>query len=543
VSEEGRGVWLLELQIGGRLLRYATRDVTVTDGRDRTYRYKGGLADLSLTLDGLQEQTGLAITDRAVDWALLVRRGEALTRGQATLRYWVPGELLERALVALEGVLSDPEYGDPGKPHRLSLTLLADSGSDRLYPSEQARVDTSTWRRAPTGDTYDEQIEGAIYPTVFGYPGESDLVVDPPVAATPALLVLWDQAALATSYLLLGYGRLDCVGGQAYLRDRTDESGVGYASDWLDVIEDVDDLGQVVTLAACAGVVQARPGHEYYFGLSSAAGKGGGTKVADRSRVASTLTDVAIFCLRYSGRQVDLQAQEGERSKFDRYQIDGQLNERLELVPWFEGELAPHFPLVRARTPHGIYWRWLNWWATAADATLHLDADAGRVVRASSIREDDGSVLNSFTLEFQLNQGNLGARRTLTAEYSAPVPWWAHPDVLDDDRIVGSPACARSQAVYGLREAAVEQSDFIWKESTALAILQHRAVRDSFPRRPVRYTGPVRELRHLTRGDIVTVTDSEVHLDRVVAMVDGVELGGGRLATVALELLDPRRLG
>lgn len=536
--------WLLDLEVSGQVLRYATRDVTVTDTRGISYVYRAGLDDFSMAIDGLQESQGVAVTDRVVDWALLAHRGANLGRARATLRYWDPGQLLEAAIVALDGTLVEPEYGDPGAPARLVGTVKADATTDRLYPSEQARVDTSTWDRDASNDTYDEGIEGAYYPTVFGYPGEGDAVVDPPVPAMPALLVKWNQSALDTGYLLLGYGALECVGGQAYVRDVTADSGVGLHQEWLDVISMTDGLGQVVTVAEVpnGSGVEDRPGHAYYFGLSSAAGKGGGSLVPGGTSPIETLTDVALFVLRNSGRQVDLLAQEAERVYLDRYRVDGLLTELLELIPWFEGDLLPLFPIARARSKRGIYWRFLNWWAAETDARMHLDADRGQVVRTSSVREPEESIANHFTIEFQLNQDRTGARRTLTDKSERPLPWWERPDLEDDDRIIGSPVLARSQAVYDVRQAELIRSDFIWKESTAVSILEHFAVRDAFPRRPVTYVGLARELMHLQRGDIVTVTDSAVHFSSEVAMVDGVELSSSRLGTVALEVLDRRRL-
>lgn len=536
-------LWLLDLEIAGQVMRYALRDEVVTDVRGQRYIYRSGLADFSMTLDGLQESQGLAITDRTVDWALLARRGANVGRAKAVLRYWDPGQVLEGAIVALLGTAVEPEYGSPDAPDTLTLTLKADATTDRIYPSEQARVDTSTWDRDSSADTYDEQIEGAVYPTVFGYPGEGDAVVDPPVPAMPALLVKWNGSALDTGYLLLGNGTLDCVGGQAYVRDVTADSGAGLHQEWLDVIETTDNMGQVVTVAEVppgSGVAD-RPGHAYYFGLSRDTGRGGGTLLPDSSAVLQTLADVCLFALRNSGRQVDLRAQEAERIFLDRYSIDGMLNDFVELVPWLEGELMPLFPIVRARTRHGIYWRFLNWWATDADAQQHLDADLRQVVRTSSVREPESSIANWFAIEFQLNQDRTGARRTLTGKAERPVPWWDHPEGLDDDRIVGSPVCARSQAVYDLRQADVIRTAYVWKETTAISILEHLAIRDAFPRRPVTYVAPAREVMHLQRGDVVTVTDSEVHFDRDVALVDGIQLSGGRLATVALEVLDRRR--
>ncbi len=543
-AEVGTGTWLLDLDVAGQVLRYSTRDVVVSDTRGIRYVYRSGLGAFSMSLDGLQESQGLAVTDRGVDWALLARRGANLGRARGVLRYWEPGDLLEGAMVVLAGDLADPEYGDPDQPARLTGTLRAGAARDRIYPPEQAAITTSTWSRSPApGSTYDDVGEGMPYPTVFGYPGEDDEVVDPPVPVVPGVLVEQDPAALAPDALLLGYGALDCVGGEVFVR-HIEATDSGWAEEWCEVVARTDLLGQTVTVAVLeegAGAYGSL-GHTYYVGYSRASGKGGGSLRPDRTGPIETLTDVALFVLRNSGREVDLQAQEAERGRLDRYRIDGMLSERVELVPWFEGEILPMFPITRARTQRGIYWRFLNWWAGKTDAVMILDADRREVQRASSIREPEGAILNHFTIDYQLGGYGGAARRTLTAEYGRPLPWFEHPDLLPDARVIGSPILARSQSVYGVREADPVVTEWVWKSTTAAQILQHLAVRDAFPRRPVSYTGDARRLRCLSRGDIVLVTDSAVHLDEAVAMVASVELGTGRLATVSLELLDPRRL-
>ncbi len=539
-----RHAWLLDLQVGGQVLRYATRAVEVLDHRGVSRLYRAGLVDLGLTLDGLEEGTGLAVVDREVSWPELAAQGEALERARAELRHWTEGETIEEARLALVGGVEEPEYGDPDAPERLSLTLRVDDGLDRSWPSPSERVDTSTWARNPSGTTYDEGIEGAVYPTIFGYPGAGDTPTTTPRCCIPAPLVDWNNGALYTKRLLLARGRLDCVGGVILVAD-VDDPTVGVAYEDQSVIVDTDQLGQAVTLAevpAGAGV-QGDLGHAHYVGYSSDTGRGGGSPRHDGQGVMATLADVALFCLRGSGRVVDLQAQEAEREHLEVYSIDGALTEEVQLVPWFESTLMPLFPLVRARTSTGMYWRRVNYGATITDALTHLDADRGEVRRASSIRSPRGSVYNHFTISYRLVGSRPGARRTLTAEAEQVLPWWLTPDLISDARIAGSPACSRSQSAYGPRPAPAISTAYVWKTATASGILAQRALRDTFPRRAVSYTGPTSELRHLRAGDVVAVTDSEAGFARAVALVAAVALSASRQALVALEVLDPRRLG
>lgn len=542
----GSATWLLDLQVGGRVLRYATREVVVTDVRGREYLYRSGLADFEMMLDGEQEAQGFLVSDRGIDWPQIVADGENLDRATAILRHWEPGELLEGAMVVLSGEVTEPEYADPLAPDVFVGTIQAGIEVDRLYPSEQMEVSAATWPRDIAVQTYDESIDGAYYPTIFGYPGEGDTATTTPTPCVPGLLVNWQPGALASSYLLIGWGELDVAGGNVYVRDITgpDDPAVGWEQEMLATTTDTDDLGQKVTLVTVptgAGV-NGDLGHEYYVGFSRTTGWGGGTTIPGGSRPIQTLQDVALFVQRYSGRTVDIQAQEAEAPHFEGYRIDGYLNDRLTLLPWFESQILPLFPMVRARTQKGLHWRFVNWWASEKDAKTHLDADKGQVVRASALKTTLDQVRNRFSIGFQYAAGKVGARRTLTNEAEAVVPWWESPLLLADDRIVGSPTLARSQSLYGLREEAMIEAQFVWSQTTAAAILHYRAVRDAFPRRTVMYEGRADELRWLQKGDVVTVTDSGAALSRAVALVDSVRLSSSRRVAVSLSLLDPRRL-
>lgn len=544
----GNGLWLLDLVIGGRTLRYATKRTTVLDRFGVGYLYQAGLQDFEIALDGLEEQQAVSVLDFGVDWPALAAAGHALELARATLRRLEPGQLLESARIVLIGQTDEPEYGDPETPALLTVGVFANLGTDRTWPAPSERVDQTTWAYSAdlSATTYDQGTEGAIYATIFGFPGEGDTTTTEPIATVPAILVDWDQGALYTRRLLIARGELACVGGVVRVVDEDDEaSGFGYAVEDENVVVDTDLLGQTVTLVEIppgAGV-QGILGHKYYVGLSRDTGRGGGSSVPGIGSPLSTLADVALFCGRNSGRIFDERAQEIERVYLDNYRIDGVLNNEVQLVPWFESEIMPLFPIARTRSSQGMYWRFVNWWAQPADAREIIDTSKGEWRRVTSIRSPTDSVRNYFTIDFQLRDDRPGARRILTALSEQVLPWWYNPDMISDVRIAGTSALGASQTLYGLREAEPISSAYLWKETTASRSLHYRAVRDSFARRPVSYQGPARTIAHLRPWDPVIVNDAQVSLSNAVGLVRAVRLSSDRLAQVDLEILDPRRLG
>jgi len=494
------------------------------------------------------------------------------------LRWWREDDLFERARTVLSGVLRDPEIGDPTAMGQLVGTIAAVTGTS-AYWAQQAQVGLATWIYEPTGDAiYDDTIEGAVYPIVFGYPGYHESAnpnegTGPAVGfllipAVPALLVRFDgTTGLGGSALLVAMGPTEASRNflrtghgtvRVYCPDIDGGSYFGFAYEALNVRERSDLLGQSLSFVEF-GVdtipdphpIQPILGAHYYTawgppefdgtdhagggtivpGPSAGAGRAGSSTAAPTPLRA--LTDVAVFVLRNSGRVVDLRAQEAERDRLDSYAIDGFVNSNVQWVPWFEQNLGKLFPIVRRTGPRGIYYAHVNWWAAATDAVAVLVAVFNGVQRASALKASSfASIRNRFTLDY--------ARNALNGAYTARMILGPEGGVLDptlelDGRVVGSPRCAASVATYGLAEADPVQSPFVWSDQQAVGILEYWARRDADLHWFASYTGP--DFGDLRTGQVVTITDDEVGLDRAVAIVNGITLSGGRTQMLNLEIL------
>jgi hypothetical protein len=541
------GQWLLDLSVGGVVYRYSTSAADVRTASGRVLSYLAGLADFELRLDGLEESQGLEVLDLRQSWALLAARGDGLDRQSAVLRYWESGDEIERARLVIDGVVDTPEYGEPNSPGRLVFTLQVPD-LDQLFPDAQAVVDTTTFVNTTNVEVIDDQVVGAVYPYVFGYPGHREGSDDPDIfPAVPALLVKYNAVTGAgESRLLIGAGTMDVAHRSALVTlwdsDETDGAILDFANQTETAQLGQDLLGRTYSFIEFTIAAPIAPvvGHHYYTSYTPSAG--GGLLLPDRSGPIRSLTDVAIWVLRNSGRQVDLQAQETQRDQLDRFSVDGYLNQRLALLPWFEQQLQPLFPIVRVRGPKGIYYRHVDWSATRTSARAQLSADTGEVRRASSLTTVRDALANQFTLEYAQSPqtGGYYGRRVLAPQSGLSAVPSSDPSLLYapvlDERIIGAPLCARSEAKYGPIERDVVQTPFLWSDLTAVQVLQYWSALDCFPRRFVDYTGA--NLAGFVRGDIVTITDAEVGLDRAVALVDAVTLSGQRLVTLSLEILD-----
>lgn len=103
----------------------------------------------------------------------------------------------------------------------------------------------------------------------------------------------------------------------------------------------------------------------------------------------------------------------------------------------------------------------------------------------------------------------------------------------------GSPLCAISQARYGVRSDTL-QTRFVYDRGTAERVLQMRALAYALAVRTVDYEVPEGQYLHLERGHVVTITDAEVSLDAVVALVREVQVDGSGTMGIRLQLLGGR---
>jgi hypothetical protein len=574
----GSGQWLLDFTIGGRLYRYSTSRAEVVDASGRTLLYLSGLVPFELGAGGALDEQGFQVIDNAADWCGLAARGIRFEGGAATLRWWRTGDSFERAYTVIDGVLRDPELGDPEAMGSLVASVIAITGADVSF-APQSTVSRTTWIYEPTGDAiYDDSIEGATYPLVFGYPGyhetanpsegsgpvsAGDALLIPAVPALlvrydgttgaggSALLVAWGGTEASVNFLRTGKGTV-----RVYCPDIDGGTFFGFAYEVLDVQERADLLGQLVSFVEF-GIdtipdphpIQPFLGFHYYTAWGppefDVDDHGGGGIVSARKtpggagpntagpKPIRALTDVALFILRNSGRTVDLLAQEAERDRLDSYAVDGFLNEDVQLLPWFEQNIRRLFPIVQRTGPRGIYYGFVNWWATAVEAIAVLVAGNNGVRRSSSLKTAGfASIRNRFTLDY--------ARNAMNGAYTARMILGPEDGVLDpglelDGRVVGDPRCAASVANYGLIDADAVQSSFVWSDQQAAKILQHWSQRDTEGHSFVSYTGP--NFGDLRPGAVVTITDAEVGLDRAVALVNGVVLSGARLQALDLEVI------
>jgi hypothetical protein len=506
-------VWLLDLDIGGRIYRFASKKVEVVDVAGLAYSYDSGLGELTIGLDdGAATKTVALTLQTGVDWALIKARGQTLELQRGVLRRWFTGQTLERATVVIVGLTEGPQYGAKEDPFLFSL-VRSPIRDSKIIPDPQATVDFSTFPRPTTGFSIADKAEGASYPVIIGAPGHNPKAVLP-TSAVPALLADF-QVGLIQSTLLIADGKIaatSCTLNNATLHNfstvrtvQSREDNLGRTYSFVDFIGAFPQLGG--------------EGDEYYVGFQDDATYGGGAK--HRGKMVRGAGDVIRFLLEeHSNIEYDRGRFEAMADWLNRFKIDGYINAPQQAWSWIETEILRWLQVVPVEGVDGLYLTPVRYGATRQDARMWLSTfgSSRNVKREGPITTIREAIFNEFTFEYRKIRGadKYLDRRILSAD-PGNLAGVAFPGVTDS-RIYASYLCRRSQADYQVRPWR-GASGSIWDDTTAGLILQGMAERYAFPKRAARYVGGL-ELEVLERGDVVLLNDDELHLVDHICLVE-----------------------
>ena len=517
------GFFILEIDTGGEVLRYGTQSAQITDAAGVTHWYREGLQPLSVTVGGQLDSIGVTVDDAAARWALIVARGGALERRPAVLRRYHVGQVLEDATEVIAGLTVDAEYAAPGALQRLTVSIETRAIDQGSVPPAAAVVGSETFGNS------DPRIDGAVFPVVIGRPGYTAASVDAR-PATPALLV----ELSSNERVLIAYGSTHAysAGETVTIYDYTDSDNVSSGSGVVALYYDTAGQAYSAVLDGAVSGVNTKEGGEYWVGWS-----GGGVADNDGS-VLRGLGSVLLYLMQTFAPQIQIDrgAMESEAVYLDNFKIDTVINDTTAPLEYIRRALVPVFPIREVRGPNGLYFRAENWLANQSDAIGLLSADSRQVARASSVRSGGGPIANEITLKYRYERLSTYTRlRTLGARHGV----WAYPGAPTDPRVLSSLTCATSQAVYGLHSKTIETAA-IWEDATAVAVLQHLSAKMAHPKRRVTITGGAL-LESFPPGAVIAYTDSELHCDQAIALVDSVTMSAGETALNLILLDDPIR--
>lgn len=517
---EGRAgfVYLLELRWASRVFRWTSGEAVDVTSDGGTLHYRGGLpidwtdgSDV-LAIDSEQRSIsfdGLPMPDE-VDVAELVEAGHDLAAAVGEVSVWVSGRTYEERIVLLEGRALAPTYG--GKDEPIALTL-----EERLYDDASTLIPTSARVTPETWPNADPAMFGRAYPLVVGKPGryvEAD-GTDGKTTGSPALLV-----DVAAKRLLVAGHRTNAT------MVRIINTSKGEARD-ESIILTTDGLGREVTIIDGSGTgLSIVEGDEYWVRWDN-----GEALVGEEStQPIRQAGDVLRYVLQRSTIRLDRGALASVIGYLNRYRLDFYVDDpEVSAWDWLVDNVLPLLPVSVVGGPRGLRPVLFRWDARALDAVDTIEAGP-EAVRVSPVSYSVEEPIQVVQVAYAPRGGEGDHLRTVTLS--------GDPDEVDAG---GHRALRASSIRYGERRVRRVETDVVYDAATAQLVASTLASTYALPRREVVYELDPRRFGTLEAGQVVTLTDAELHLQDAVALVQSI---GWAPVTMSVRLVlteDPAR--
>lgn len=447
-----------------------------------------------------------------VDVAAAVAQGHDLGSAIGELSQIIEGQSYEQRRVVLRGRVVDPQYGGDGEP--ISFSLEANTFEDKaLIPSTSQVVTTSTWPLAS------DNAIGLAYPFVFGRQPSSGAGA---VSFSPALLV--DTTALSERVLIAGH---ETQATSCTISCDSDITGVT-----LGITYGVDSLGQSVSTVQIGGSALVFTADDSFYARFQTGDGAHWNK--ERNGPLEGAGDVLEFLLLQSSLMYDFSIDLGRiaaaKVYLNKFKLAGYIAEGVSPWEFITANLSPILPMSIVMGPGGVYVIPWKYDATRAEAVDHWDTTLDPTIERSSNVSYEGSrkdMINDFKLRYALScrVGNTHGAVRLSAERDEADPYSAE-----------NPWCRQSQIRYGVRSDE-QECTIVYDDATAGAILNWWSRAKSLPMRTVKYLVP-QERAWLERGDVITLSDTELSFDETVCLIDSIVYREDDYMEITLRLIE-----
>jgi hypothetical protein len=391
-----------------------------------------------------------------------------------------------------------------------------------LIPEASKVVNLDTW------PLHDPAYKDRVYPIVFGAPGpykNADGTLTT-TQGSPALCV-----ETAPRRLLIAGHR---VAANQVTMWHEDPAGV-LQSYTRDVTRETDGLGNEVSMIDVAPGPIAADGDAFWITwdrlpLPFTEGVGTGGLINDhwdgnRDGAGELLT----YFLRRSTLDFDHGRWRSVENYLDqRFVLAGYIDQVVGPWDFIKQNILPLLPMSLIATGTGIapvLWRRD---AIKADAVGHLTAGPN-MIRAGPVNYEKQKIANEIRLTFAPNAENDSYMRTTAVVGYPPKP----------TGFFSTEYSRASFLRYGQAAESME-TDVVFENATAAEILEWKHRAQAFPYRTIKYSAAIR-YGFLRRGDLVLITDEELHLSEYLAFVRDMEWANGRPILTLVLVDDPPR--
>ena len=514
-------VWLLSVTYAGRVFRWSSRPVNLTNSDGEVLPFDGGLPPVDY-----DDAAQVLATDPAdlsipfsvvfpVDVAVLVQRGHDLATGSAEVSVIIDNgtATYEDRRVVLVGDVTQPTYGAIYEP--VTFSVEDPPWLDRaLIPSTTQRVNSTTWSGAPMDS------HGLYYPLVFGTPGVFTWASGTATvtSGSPALIV--DVTGSNVNTLLIAGHWVKAGSVRVYDGDGTGVSGT--------VQNTTDGLGQpvaIVDVSGLGGTVDLTTS-DWFIGWNN-----GGAMYNDRQDGAREgAGEIAEWALRASTVRYDRGLWASARRSLDGFILAGYIDEPVSPWEWLADNVLPLLPVSVRSGPTGSFPVVYKYDARSADSIESVTAGAG-FVRVGPVEyvTGAGDRANEMRIDYAKRARKNTAFRAATV---GPFP-------SDDPDVFENYYAGVSARRYGVRSSTID-TDIVYDTPTAIRIARWKVRASSLSSRSVTYSASF-EYGWLSVGDVIDLTDDELALDAQIVQLVSIKWGASGLDLTFYLLDDPPR--
>lgn len=504
-----RLAWLIDLTIGGRVLRLSTEYVNVRStelGVDLAY--EGRVEEVRLTqaielfADTPEAARCSVETTLPLDLADHLARGYRLEGASIEVSQWIHGSTYEQRVRRLVGRVSGgSRYGDAGEPVSVTAEARPIEDHGTILPADAA-VNADTWPTAP------ESSIGRVYPLVFGAPGANAQALTSgspalPVEVTSSLVdtvLVNAEPTVATTVTIISTG---------------DNSNVT-----LPITSMRDGRGRMVAVVDISGQTNDFRAEtaSYYARWDN----GGATYNDTHTGALTSLGDVLLWALRRTTLQVDVGRIRAVAPLLVQRKVDGYVDQVVGAWEWIRAQLLPMAPVSAVTGADGLYLAlWRRDLQDGRDTLAHLDLDADPTLsRTGELGDEQEDPVNRVTVNYAL--------RVRTGVYQATVVVEETPAARDSQRHLTPPGRA---TVYADR---VIDLPLVHEQATASLVAMDALALGSLPTRSLSLLAPSPTWEWVEPGMPLSVSCSSQALVRRLYVVEAVERADD--GTVGLEL-------
>jgi len=514
-------IWLLEMSFAGRVFHFASEvvEITANDGTIRPFAGTLGAVNVEEAFDFLSESADFPSVAIEVvfplDVAELVEQGHDLAAATGELALHLEGQAYDDRKVFLSGNVSQPLYGANGEPVRFSLErlILEDTA---LFPAAGLVTSSKTFASAP------ESSIGRSYPFVFGDVGatvdEAGITVK--AYATPGFQVDDTGGGPTKRVILIAGHHVRASTCNVYNAD----ADLNLVSE--PVVNALDARGQAFAYTTFSHATGTSDKDQYAIDWSSSEGS---VQNLQQNGPLERGGDLLRFMMTRSSLPVDLGRTVAAAEQLQAFKFGGYIDKPIAPLKWLNEHILPLLPVSIAAGAGGIYPIVWNYEATAADAVEAITAGP-HFERTAAVAYESEDVFNEIRLRYGFAQWRDDFTRSITIS--------GEPDAGDPDQI--SSVYSRSSfSRYGTKAKEIE-SVMVYDPATAAAIVKWQSRAFAFRRRSISYAADYR-FGWLERGDVVTLTDADLHLSGRVCLVQSITWGASALTFKLLLIDDPPR--